>query len=187
MELKLEEEEEWNDAQAWLVERAPDHQQQESEVKFEPQFEEPEPYEHDPRMRFRDHSGGGIQWDPQHKNFGFNDGDRDFHRYLRHNEDRYGRLGPYNNEPPRWVTGEHRGESLAELISRPQRVVREEVRGYGPGHAGPVGRYRPDPLARQPVVNTNTFQFPTRFGGKFARAMSTIATNPATAATGTFG
>ena len=38
-----------------------------------------------------------------------------------------------------------------------------------------------------PVYGKHNYQFPTRFGGRFARAMSTIANNPETGATGIAG
>ena len=79
MEMNCEEDEDWNDAQAWLVERALDHQQQDLEFKIETQFVEPDRQERGPRRLFRDYPGEGNQWDPQQQNFGFNDGEGDFH------------------------------------------------------------------------------------------------------------
>ena len=193
MELNLEEDEDWNDAQMWQAERAPDDQQQELKAENEPQFERSEMLAHDPRGPFREYPVEGNQWAPHSQNFAFDGEDRDFHRYHRYyGMGQVGRWNPYYNEPFGRYAQDGRGESVAELLYRPRTVRSEEVRGYGPAHLGLVGRYRPDTSIRQPVVNIpryreNTFQFPTRFGGKFARAMSTMANNTATAPTGNVG
>ena len=66
---------------------------------------------------------------------------------------------------------------------------RQMARGYAnvPMQHG-VFRYheRPrHPITHQPPNANNTFQFPTRIGGRFARAMSSITRNPEEGASGT--
>ena len=118
------------------------------------------------------------------------------------------RFAPYGNRGG-MGNRQNDGVSLAQVLSRPQAEARRDpfmlvgpLRGRGVfGHAitggwsqpqQPVAHlqqnYYTDPPPRYTTpatVPAPQFEYPTRFGGSFARALSTIARNPVEGAQGT--
>ena len=181
-----------NDADAWLSGiGAPDFHQRGPDLDRQPAFNPGDvAWGQAPDWSFREYPFEGNQGAPAHdwsqydyhSGYGVNSG--------RDRANGLGRWHPYSRQPARPWGENPRGMSLAELASRPQRRVTDVPGVYSAAaRGGQMAHYRPL-IPRQPMFNVpaqleTAYQFPTRFGGRFARAMSAIAINPETGAPGT--